>query len=328
MNKPKICLIGCGSIGANKPDNIDGPETEFSLTHAHELYNLYKAGKIEEPRIFDKNIKPLETAYEKWGFPCGKPDDRFDIYVIAVNTEHQYSLIKTLMNDNPKLLIVEKPFCLTYKEASEISEIALEKNIPIIVNYTRKFIPAFREIKNHLNGDVNKKIFNVVLRYNRGLKREACHAIDLFNYWFGEFIDGAVLTDGYDDFNKTDRTSSVYLKYEKCDSIFLCPIDGRDYCLFEIDILTSNGKISFKRYGNLIETYPLIEDDMYGNYKTTFTEPQIQITDLRLALKNLYSNALAVYYKKSKPVCTDVDALKVHEVLFSLLEGDYGKTRN
>ena len=42
MSIYKVSIIGCGSIGANKPDHIDSPITENILTHAHAVYHHQK----------------------------------------------------------------------------------------------------------------------------------------------------------------------------------------------------------------------------------------------------------------------------------------------
>ena len=131
-----IVLIGAGSIGSNKPDELDSPKTKYPLTHAHALYNLHREKKVNWLGIVDINPVKLQMATQKWdchGFDLleGIKQD-IDIIVIAVDTKVHYGFIKAVAIDRkPKIIIIEKPFC-----SNLACKILSSFKFPLIIEYS------------------------------------------------------------------------------------------------------------------------------------------------------------------------------------------------
>ena len=57
-------------------------------------------------------------------------------------------IIKRVLDcSNIKGIIVEKPFASTSKEAMDLCEIVSDKNIPLFLNYSRRYMDEFWNLK-------------------------------------------------------------------------------------------------------------------------------------------------------------------------------------
>ena len=305
-------IIGAGSIGALKPDKYDSPETDNILTMAHAFHNHPDINLIG---IVDTNPKKAGEAAKKWNtdpYIDITIKNKIDIIAVCVLTQNHKQVLDEVLYYKPQIIMAEKPFCTHLITAKHIHN---KTNTPILINYTRRYVPQIEALRNAICAGVYGKIYHAKLTYTRGLKREACHAIDLFNWMFGKCISGQILSkNGLNDFSNTDRTYPVYLEYKYCPHVFLCPVDGRDYAVFDIEIFTEKGKILLNEHSLKIEHYNVIPEKTYGDYKMLGDLFFTVKTDLKTALMNYVQNAIDVIEGKRKPICTSSDAIKVHEV--------------
>jgi len=242
METYKVAIIGCGSIGALKKDHIDFPGSENILTHCN---SINRHPRTELTALIDTDAKKLSEASKKWfknyspvkrmsmcffGIDTGHGLPKPDITIISVPTEHHYAVLNNVLKYKPRLIIAEKPFCMNYNEARKITRLYSEYNIPIMVDYIRRFAPKYQEIKKQIDSGIWGKALNCRILYTRGLKHEGCHAIDLMRYFFGETdlfttlnrID--LLGDSQNNYriedrNKNDPSVECVASFEKCKSV-------------------------------------------------------------------------------------------------------------
>ncbi len=324
-----VCIIGAGSIGALKPNEYDSRFSENVLTHAHALYHFRKSKKINDFCIVEKNVKKLNSAKKKWkcqGY-SGVIEIPFpmDIIVISVPTELHKNIFDDIFNLKtfPKIIICEKPFTDNYDQALNIHKKCIEKDIKLVINYTRRFCPQIQSLKKRLE---KEKINSCNIIYVRGLKRDACHAIDLCNYFFGDFKQGKILgsiQNSFNDYNFEDLTVPVWMEFERCRNVFLTPANGINYSIFEIDILTDNGRYSIIDHSKKIKIFKKEKEKIYGSFNTMTYE---SIEDISVEIENalliLHGNCIN-YLKEKKEnydlFCTGLDGLKTQKILSNLL---------
>ena len=91
-----------------------------------------------------------------------------------------------------------------------------DRNIPVSVNYTRRFVKEYSNIKKKLS---EEKIFSCVCYYDRGLLRDGSHAIDMFNYFFGKiqngFFTGEIRTDHFEKTRREKTEGYAFYGYRK-----------------------------------------------------------------------------------------------------------------
>lgn len=310
-----VLIIGCGSIGALKPDKYDSPDTENILTHCHAVK---KHDKFRLWGVMDSDYDKMMKAARKWGcmgFPgfkaLGKIDDEIDIAVIATPIETHYRIYRKIKDRNLKAIIIEKPCGIDYDMCN------LMKGERVVVNYTRRFLPRYKNFKKEFESGACK-ILSCVVYYVRGLLRDGCHAIDLCRYFFGEILDVKKLSTGPDDYSPDDTTDCIWMQAERCPNIVIIPGDGRVADCFDFEIMTDKGMICLYEHGAKLFIRGIEKERVYGDYDS-LTGKQIKYNfDMgfsRQALLSLYDNVAGVIEGKEKPICTVEDALIVHEII-------------
>jgi predicted dehydrogenase len=314
-----VAIIGCGSIGALKPDDKDYLDITSPLTHAH-AFAINP--KVQNIYFMDTDQSKAEQAAAKW---CGIPVKHFsdlyfkiDVVVVAVPTqEHRQTLLRVL-DLSPKVVIAEKPFCSNTIEAKHVIEEYEKAETPLLVNYMRQYIPKISLFMGVLK---KKHIYWVNVKYTRGFVREACHAINLCNSFLGEFKQGLTLDTRktLHDYAEEDPTYYAVLDYEKS-LVYFSPSSGNDYNIFEMEVCTDEGVYELLNNGDTISKRGL-EESIYGNYKTINMQRQYTSTDLHNGL-SCVSNAVIdlVEGKEVKHCCYAKEALAVHQVYDRVFE--------
>ena len=315
-----VAIIGCGSIGADKENNIDYPNVTEALTHAHAFFNTKFQIHFVDPDI-EKTNRAMKKFYTPNNIAWNSTQTFFkkakiDVAVISAPTEFHKELAMNVLNCNPKIVIVEKPFCKNLKEATAIAEIYKQAKIPLLVNFTRRFVPEFWNLKHELE---HQTIYWATIKYTRGFIREACHALDLCNLLFGWCQGGHLLnvsdTVLINDYSKDDPTYSARFEYTECPIVMLLPSDGRNFGIFEMEICTNKGIYEILHNGELIYKREL-QNSSYGHYKTISPyNNTIQLVFLKKALLNMVNEVCAYLYTGSKEFsCTAQHAIEVHQI--------------
>jgi predicted dehydrogenase len=320
MKTYTAAIIGAGSIGALKPEKYDSPEGTEILTHAHACHAHSRINLIG---IVDTYKEKANLAADKWN--CIGLTDLLelpffiDIIIVATPTEKHAETLSYLLQLSPRLVIAEKPFTENGRDAKMISGLYEKENIPIAINYIRRYVPEYVQIKKIIDEKQFGKVLNCFLLYTRGLKREASHAIDLFNYFFGDFIDGSIINDNsIDDYSSKDRTYAAYLSYDCCRHIFMFPCDGRQFAIFEMDLIFERGRIKLTNHGIMKKYYKTKKEEIYDDTNILDPLPYYSCkTHLTEGLTLLLDNVVDFLDDENHSgslLCSDKDALKVHEI--------------
>jgi hypothetical protein len=173
MKKWNVLILGAGAQGSE----ADQPGSDKIITFAHAFKN-YGA----ELSFFDLNLEKSLNAANKWGgnnegiLEASYLDYRkFDIAIIATPDYAHHHFLKLLAGSSLKLVICEKPICADLKQAHKIVRLYREKGIPLMVNYTRRFLPYYDHLKQY-----GEPVYGTCT-FNRGWLHTATHAIDFFN---------------------------------------------------------------------------------------------------------------------------------------------------
>lgn len=327
MNIYKTAIIGAGSIGANKPDHIDSPATENILTHAHAVTHHQRT---ELTAIIDPNEENLNKAARKWqpkhAFHSIEDlefhPDKMDIIILACPTNSHCFFIQEISNwsekNKPSLIICEKPFCDNLRDAENALDHAKYANIPILINYNRRFTKGHQEIKEKFDAGEYGKALNCRVLYTRGMQRDGCHWIDLMKWFFGDFYCKEISPAPYiHDLSSEDPSFSGYMDFEKCNNVVFQACDGRLYGIFEIDICFEKCRIRLIENGMYYEKYPIIQEGAWGHKELLYklTDVVRKETGLPFSLYQLIDNAVNFLDRKEPLKCTAEDAIAVHRII-------------
>lgn len=181
-NKKYSCLIiGCGGQGALSDCKGSGNEEKvISFAHA-----LKEREDVFEVFYLDTNLARMNDAVNYWGgsiYEC----QHYDIVIITTPDDKHYRNLLDTIICKPKIVIVEKPLCSTVDEAKEIVNLYEEAGIPILLDYTRAYIPELIELKRRYETGEFGKLITANYTFNRGQLHTGTHIYHFHNWMFGE----------------------------------------------------------------------------------------------------------------------------------------------
>jgi len=288
--KYNVLIIGAGKIGAF----FDKRGSKNILTHAH-AFTKHKDFKLVG--FVDINRQKARKAVSTWG---GKAfftieeafsQEEIDIAVVAVPDEFHYEVLQKISQFPLKLVFTEKPLTKTLPEAERIYQLYKKKNIPVAVNYTRRFIPEFIDIRQDIDKNKYGDYVTGTGYYGKGFLHNGSHLIDLLRWFLGE-IKSSTIINSFVDFDKNDPSISAVLNFKKKKHFFLQFVDCHLFTVFEIDLLFEKKRILIKNGGSKIEKYEIKENKLLKEYRNLVKVKEIKTSvnkSMFYAVENIYS---------------------------------------
>ncbi len=186
-----VLLIGCGYWGKNYLR---------ILSELDCVDNIYCSDVGIEQDVAEQLLKKYPKTKRIYGYPhginCKLLPEPIDCVVIATPSSTHYSITKELLQLS-KPVLVEKPLCLTSKEAQELRTLSQKHKAILMTGNTYLYNPAIKYIKKAIESDQLGEIrYTDSLRVHLGLVREdvnvfydlAPHDISILLYLLGEEV--------------------------------------------------------------------------------------------------------------------------------------------
>ncbi|MGE5396040.1 MAG: Gfo/Idh/MocA family protein [Chitinophagales bacterium] len=263
-DKYKVLIIGAGKIAAL----FDLPGSGKVLTHAHAVV---ENERLELVGFTDVDYERAKTATQIWGGQAFASLDEalgqdVDIAVVTAPDEYHYEVLMQLVGYPLRVVLAEKPLAKSLANAMEIKRIYENNEIPVLVNYTRRFVPEFQSLKARLNQCEYGRLLAGNCYYGKGMLHNGSHLVDLLRFLFGE-ITGWSIFERINDFYDDDPSLSAVLKFDSGENLVLQAVDCRAYSLFELDLLFEKQRIRVVDSGFVIEEHQVVEDQIYSGYR-------------------------------------------------------------
>lgn len=191
MKKYRPLIIGCGKQGVGENQEVSSKIINF----AHVISVHQGFDKI----CFDdkSNRKSVEAMkrYGGWATTTKYACEFLGVDVAVVTTpdETHFEILKQLAEYSLKLVICEKPLTTDIQQAREIVELYKSKGIPLMVNYTRRFLPYYEDLRQRYVAGEFGKIVSANIVFNRGWEHTATHAIDFCDWLFNGQYNGKIM---------------------------------------------------------------------------------------------------------------------------------------
>ena len=129
----------------------------------------------------------------KWGFEniysslnqINHKSDRFDVISICSPTSVHKESLEFAIKACPKLVFCEKPITEDITTTQSLINMYKKNNIPLAVNFTRRWMTDIHEFSEDLKSKKWGKIRSIVGHYNKGLLNNGSHLIDLIHFLGG-----------------------------------------------------------------------------------------------------------------------------------------------
>lgn len=314
----RVAIIGAGRIGAM----LDDPGNPHILTHAHG----YKACEgFEIVGFVDPNLDKAEAASSRWGGDAFESIEKLfetqsvEVVSVCLPDELHYATLLALAEKPVKFIFLEKPAVRTPAEADEVRTLYGELPIRVQVNYTRRFVPEIRSIREAVRSGNYGKFLTGTGHYGKGLLHNGSHMVDLLQFLVGEVGNVAKIseiTDFYDD----DPSVSALLTM-CCGGVFhLRHIDSRNFHIFELDLTFEKKRIRIYELGTIIEEYSVCDDGLFEGCRTLNKNAEYATDHLR-AMYHATANIRNNLDRNEPLVCTLEESLETVKTCSRIIRG-------
>jgi len=270
MTKISAGIIGLGQIGMGYDTDVQS-DTYF-LSHSK---SFFKHPDFELKFLMDIDKDLLEEA--KLRFPGVNVVDTInnidvlpELVVLAANSKVNANYLESIIeNEDVKLILVEKPVSNLFFE--KYTEVELEEiSDKIYVNYTRKYVPYFKQLRADIANGIFGNCSLVNIYYSKGIRNNGSHFIDLAKFLFSnyEFSCQSVFRK-INDYSDLDPSISCVLKADNGNhhfEIVFNSIDERNYSVLEMDIFFEKGRRRIYDFGVHADEYGVKPDPLFPNY--------------------------------------------------------------
>ena len=249
----KVLVIGCGNIGAQYDLHNNEIQTHAKAWHMNPATELF---------VYDIDLPLAQLVSEKYNCGIVKSIDQetlrnFDCVSICSPTNTHFRILEDALAAKVNTVICEKPVSGNDKDLTVIKEIYDNSDSKILVNYIRRFLPSFAELKDFIASiKASEELTNISIRYQRGFINNCSHAFDIVEYLTNTAIDlnnihtFNLITDHFND----DPTLSLQALWKNV-NFNVQGLSNVCFSHFEIDIYFKYYKIVIKNAGDIIEVY-------------------------------------------------------------------------
>lgn len=325
MEKYKVLIIGAGNIGAF----FDNSTSKDILTHAHAFTKVkgfkllgfldvdYEKAK-QAAAIWDaKAFNSIEEVFE---------NNEVDIVSICVPDEYHFDIVKKVLVYEPRLLFLEKPLAKTIDEADKILSLSQKKDIPVLINYSRRFVKEFNDIKVKFDEGEFGNFIGGSAYYGKGILHNGSHLIDFLRYILGN-IESSKVLKSHADFYLDDPSVTGILEFNNNTTMVVHGVPCNHYTIFEIDLLFEKMRFRIVDSGFNIEVYGIEESEKFSGYQMLNKLYEYN-TELSIALENAVINIYNYMENKEELRCTIDDAYETMKICENLRRASFEKENN
>ncbi len=249
LSKPnplKTLIVGGGLMGAGDDSNFYSHAHAIQESLEYELYGIIETCPQRRDWIMGKWQKPVFRSQQELSTTSS-----IDVVIICTSDGAHFGQLKSALELEPKLVICEKPLTTLPQQSLEIMALYKSKKVPLILNYSRRFLSVYSDIKNHIE---EKGHISTVIKYAKGLKHNGVHALDLIEWFYGDITSYQCLHEMRDHCDD-DPTLTLSLQTDRCSNLILQGLSEKYYTHFEVDIFTKKSRYRIFEDHSKMEIY-------------------------------------------------------------------------
>lgn len=273
---------------------------------------------------------PLEENRRRFGVRCpGVPvfaavsemiaAARPDVVTVATPASVRRQVVEEIFAVHvPKLIILEKPLAASNDDRKAIVDLCSYHGVPSLVNYGRRYVAIYRELKLAMSSGKIGALRSVTIRYSNRVLTMGSHALDLLHFIAGEKPE-------------TFRQLEIPALREGEPAIdFICTFPSgaagrilnhgfKKLYLFEVDVFGESGRLTVTDNGLRLD-YSLFEpsDQYLGYVRQREPECLYRSVETESPFIELFRHAAAVLKGEVAPLCDAQVALTTEFLLDTL----------
>jgi len=270
-----VAILGLGHIGQEYDYSCALNDASLLLSHASAFYHHPDFELIAGVDASEKQRLRFAQKYQKAVYAT-YPDllaagYRPEIVVLATPTASHYSMFQQVFaNDHkPKLIVCEKPFSGQPRDAEDMVARAKAENCKLCVNFYRRYVPAFTDLKKALQQSIIGEPYKAIVKYTKGVKNNASHFVDLLSLLF-DVPDsfGALARDCSSRPFDADADADVdfYLHFKNGLSAYFLYAYHEHFSVSEFEIIGTKGSCVYNGEGR-ITIASRVPDSLYSDYQ-------------------------------------------------------------
>lgn len=305
----RAALIGCGRIGATLAENPLAPGDV--RTHAA----AYVAcPDTELVAVCDTDVDRLAHCAERYAITRRYSDAELMLRevrpeIVSICTPDQTHVpLANLALSVPGLraILLEKPISDDLDAAKGLVRAADSAGVLLVINYSRRFAPVWREITRHVQDGGIGAPEHIAGRYSNGLLRNGSHWLDMARAIMGEVRE--VRASDHSRHVQSDPTLDVDLIFDSGARAHLAGRDGL-FSLFEMDLLGDSGRVRMTEPADYAEFFAVAESPRFTGYRELVQTDRSHVGGMRDLALLAVVDLVACLQRGRVPLCTGQDGL-------------------
>ena len=288
--KLKVALIGCGNMGFGWDQSAGSEQDAYSHFAA-----INKSYQFELVAVADQNPKALSKimAYGSLQYELSwqallKKNKDLDLVVIASPDETHAKILLEIADYSPRCVFVEKPLSLGFRNCEQIVSRFEEKGISLLVNYSRRFMTEYRELKREIDQGIMGKALCMTIHYTGGFAHNGVHFLDLVHWFFGPPAQTTILHEQSEKQTQGLPLSpiNIHCDYESGLKVNIIGIGDESPTHHQVEFIASTGGFRIQNNENL-ERYRVVPMKRFDGFSKFSSDIELKINQ-GLALPNAY----------------------------------------
>lgn len=265
----RVLIIGCGNIAGAFDEGR--PYGDFPYTHAG---GVARDGRFCLVACVEPDEARRKGFMDAWRVPAGfssieealNSGNQFDIINICSPTQYHAHDLEMALRLQPKLIFCEKPVTTSLAETERLVAACSKANIPLAVNYTRRWDPDISELQADMQAGRWGQLRSVVGFYNKGILNNGSHMLDLLHLLVGP-LDVVKVGKPIHDFFPNDPTVPVWLGGANGLPVHLACGHAEDYAIFELQMVFSLGVLTMEEGGMYWRERRAVNSETFKGYR-------------------------------------------------------------
>jgi predicted dehydrogenase len=257
MEELRAIIIGCGAIagGYNEQASVAGTFSHAAAYQGHPGFTI--AACIEPDRV-------RRAAFmEYWSIENGfdnlnallTSDVPFDVASVCAPTSMHEPLLVELATAGVRGVFCEKPMTADIDRTRAIAADYRAANVPLAVNYTRRWNPSIQELATQIENDKFGAVLSGVATYDRGVLHHGSHMVDLIQMLVGpvNFDRFLAARAGHTD---DDPICDAVATNAAGAPITLIGVDAGSTGMFELQLIFEHAAIALEDFSRYLRIRP------------------------------------------------------------------------